>query len=382
MTQATTSRPPSAGTWMSAVLRVVLLAAALAVPLAAQSQSPAGAQSAVAVPSPAAQAQQQKAAAQAPQASAQGPGIAGLPGQHNISPAWRDVRSGKEHTTTTRGREAGVLIQSGGETWRQLRNGPISQIGGWLLVLVFAAIGVFYKLKGTIPLHEQPTGNKVRRFSDWERIVHWSTAISFCILAVSGLIILFGKHVLLPVIGYTLFAWLTQLAKGLHNFVGPVFILAAILLFAAFLRDNLPRAHDFIWVRKFGGLFSGEHVPSHRFNAGEKAWFWGGLAFLGIINGASGLVLDFPNFDQTRNTMQIAHLIHLGGALLFIAAALGHIYMGTLGVEGAYQAMRTGEVDEMWIKEHHQLWYDDWKAGKIRVVASAPEARSSVTASA
>ena len=291
---------------------------------------------------------------------------------YNNAPTWRDVRSGQEAYTSVKGPETGILIQSGGETWRQIRNGPVTMIGGWALVLMVLVIGAYYKLKGTILLHQALTGKKLPRFTPWERIVHWSTAISFSVLGISGLIILFGKHVLLPIIGYTLFSWLTQLAKGLHNFIGPLFIVCAVLLFFTFVKDNLPRAYDFIWVRKFGGLFSGEHVPCHRFNAGEKAWFWGGLATLGIVVGASGLVLDFPNFGQTRNTMQIASVIHMVGALLFILAALGHIYMGTLGTAGAYQAMRSGEVDETWAKEHHEYWYDDIKAGKIKSAATAP----------
>jgi len=290
---------------------------------------------------------------------------------YNNAPTWRDVRSGQEAYTAVKGPEAGVLIQSGGETWRRIRNGPVTVIGGWALVAMMLMIGAFYKIKGTIPLHDAPTGKKISRFSPWERIVHWSTAISFSILGISGLIILFGKHVLLPLIGHTLFAWLTQLAKGLHNFVGPLFILCALMLFFTFVKDNLPRVHDFIWVRKFGGLFSGEHVPSHRFNAGEKVWFWGGLATLGLVVGISGLVLDFPNFGQTRNTMQIANVVHMVGALMFTLGAFGHIYMGTVGVAGAYEAMRTGEVDETWAKEHHEYWYDDVKAGKIKPAAAA-----------
>lgn len=285
----------------------------------------------------------------------------------NNAPVWREIRAGEAHYTSTRGPEAGVLIQSEGETWRQLRNGPLSIIGGWALVLMVLVIGAYYAWKGTLPLHQPPTGKKIRRFSDWERLIHWSTAISFSVLAISGLVILFGKHVLLPVIGYTLFAWLTQISKLLHNFVGPLFILCSVCLFVTFVKDNVPRAYDWLWVRKFGGLFSGEHVPSHRFNAGEKAWFWGGLSLLGIVVGASGLVLDFPNFGQTRATMQIANVVHLVGALLFMLGALGHIYMGTLGVEGAYQAMRTGYADEAWIREHHEYWYEDVKSGRVKL---------------
>jgi formate dehydrogenase subunit gamma len=291
---------------------------------------------------------------------------------YNNAPTWRDVRSGQEAYTSVKGPETGILIQSGGETWRQLRNGPATMIGGWALVLMMLIIGAYYKVKGTIELRDPPTGRKIARFTHWDRIVHWSTAISFSVLGISGLIILFGKHLLLPLIGYTLFGWLTQLAKGLHNFIGPLFILCAVLMFITFVKDNLPRAYDFLWVRKLGGLFSGEHVPSHRFNAGEKAWFWGGLAFLGLIVSASGLVLDFPNFGQTRNTMQFANIVHMTGALMFIVAAMGHIYMGTIGMGGAYDAMRTGEVDEAWAKEHHEYWYNDVKSGKIKPASTAP----------
>ena len=131
---------------------------------------------------------------------------------YNNAPTWRDVRSGQEAYTSVKGPETGILIQSGGETWRQIRNGPVTVIGGWAVVAMLLVIGLFYKVKGSLALHEPPSGRQMQRFTDWERIVHWSTAISFCVLGISGLIILFGKFLLLPIIGYTLFAWLTQIA--------------------------------------------------------------------------------------------------------------------------------------------------------------------------
>jgi formate dehydrogenase subunit gamma len=207
--------------------------------------------------------------------------------------------------------------------------------------------------------------------------IHWTNATAFVILAISGLIMAFGKNLLLPLIGYTLFSWLSVLAKNLHNFIGPLFIVCMILMVFTFIRDNLWRT----WIRKFGGLFGNEEVASGKFNAGEKAWFWGGLLLCGVIVSATGLVLDFPNFDQTRGTMQLANIVHLTGASLFILGALGHIYMGTLGMAGAYDAMSRGYVDETWAKEHHRYWYNDIKAGKIPtapddVPASAPAARA------
>ena len=283
----------------------------------------------------------------------------------NNAPVWRDVRKeGQEHFTTVKGRETGVLVQSAGETWRQLRNGPITFYGGWLLVLVSVAIAALYFASGPIKLHEKPTGKLIERFSAAERWAHWVMGISFVVLGISGLIILFGKYVLLPVIGYTLFAWLTALAKNLHNFVAPLFMVSLVVFIIMFIKDNFPKAYDVQWVAKFWGFMTGRaHVPSGRFNAGEKAWFWGGVVVLCLIVSGSGLVLLFPNFDQVRSTMQQANIIHVVAGVLVIAASLGHIYMGTIGVEGAYQSMRTGYVDEIWAREHHQIWYDEVKSG-------------------
>jgi formate dehydrogenase subunit gamma len=190
------------------------------------------------------------------------------------------------------------------------------------------------------------------------------------VLGISGLVMFFGKHLLLPIMGYTLFAWLTVLCKNLHNFVGPFFIVATVIFVVLFIRDNLPRAYDLKWFAKSWAYLTGkEHVPSGRFNAGEKVWFWGGVVVLSVVVSWSGLILLFPNFDQTRAVMQEAWIWHAVAALIYIALSLGHIYLGTLGVEGAYQAMRTGYVDEVWAKEHHEIWYNEVKSGRRREAA-------------
>lgn len=281
---------------------------------------------------------------------------------YNNAPVWREVRGSVQGYTSIPAPEAGVLIQDGGQNWRALRNGKVSVIGGWALVAMVLVIAAFYMWRGTIQLHEAPSGRLLQRFSVIERMSHWATALTFCVLAVSGLIMAFGKAILIPVFGFTLFSWLAVVAKNLHNFLGPLFVLSCIVTFVVFVRDNLPKVVDLKWVASFGGLFSDGHVPSEKFNAGEKVWFWGGVTLLGLIVGVSGLILNFPNFGQTRATMQIANLVHLAGAVLFMLGALGHIYMGTLGVAGAYGAMKTGEVDEVWAKEHHEIWYHKAKA--------------------
>ena len=294
----------------------------------------------------------------------------------NNAPVWREVRSGQPNYTSIPGREAGVLVQpqarfpgqdgmtTAGEAWRKYRNGPITFYGGWLVVAVMAIIAAIYFVQGPIKLHDKPSGRMIERFSLAERWTHWIVAISFCVLGASGLLMLFGKYVLLPVIGHTLFGWLTSLAKNLHNFVAPLFIAGLLVFIVMYIKDNLPEKGDFAWILNGWKMFKGEHLPSGRFNAGEKAWFWGGVVVLCLIISASGLVLLFPNFEQLRVTMQQASVVHAIAAVLVISAGLGHIYMGTVGVEGAYGNMRDGVTDETWAREHHELWYNEVKGAK------------------
>ena len=202
-----------------------------------------------------------------------------------------------------------------------------------------------------------------------------SAVISFVVLALSGIVMLFGKYVILPWLGYTGFSWLTIVSKNLHNFVGPLFVFAIVVTFLIYVKDNFITSADIRWMAKFGGMFGGEEVPSGRFNGLEKAWFWLGLVALGVTMGVTGLILDFPNWNQGREAMQLANVVHLVAAVFFIAAGLGHIYMGTIGMEGAYRAMRDGYVDEEWAREHHALWYEEVKQGKRpeKIVAGAAQ---------
>lgn len=282
----------------------------------------------------------------------------------NNAPVWREVRSGEAHVTNVRGPETGVLIQTEGMTWRALRNGPVTLYGGILLLVVLASIFAFYKAKGPVTLHSAPTGRQVERFNRFERIVHWGTAISFMVLAITGLAILFGKHVIVPVLGHTAFGYLLILGKTLHNYLGPVFLGFTLVMIVIWARDNVWQACDAQWISKAGGLVSGEHVPSGRFNFGEKTWFWFGVTILGLVVAGSGLVLDFPNFGQLRETMMTFNLIHVIAAIVLMLLSFGHIYMGTIGVDGALDSMKSGQVDETWAREHHEHWYNDIKTGK------------------
>jgi len=299
----------------------------------------------------------------------------------NNAPMWRQVGlgvTGYSSLPLSQAPEAGNLIQkfvqypgsrltNAGEAWRQVRNNYLIPYGGSLLLIVLGAIALFYWRKGTLELHGAETGRQIERFTPFERSAHWANAIAFVALAISGLVMAFGKFFIQPVIGLTLFGWLTYALKNIHNFVGPLFAVSLVIVIVTFVRDNLPRAEDITWLLKGGGLLSGQEVPSHRFNAGEKLLFWGGVFFLGLIVVASGLLLDklVPGLVYERATMQLSHMVHATATLLMMAMFMGHIYMGTIGMRGAYSAMRDGQVDETWAKEHHELWYNDVKAGKI-----------------
>lgn len=299
----------------------------------------------------------------------------------NNAPMWRQVGQGVTGFSSlpaSQAPEAGNLIQpfvqypgsrytNAGDAWRQVRNNWIIPYGGSLLVIVAGAIALFYWRKGMIMLHGTETGRKIERFTPFERSAHWANAITFVALAVSGLVMAFGKFFLLPIMGSTLFGWLSYALKNLHNFAGPLFAVSLIIVFFTFLKDNMPSKEDITWLVKGGGLLSGQEVPSHRFNAGEKVVFWAGVLGLGFIVVASGLVLDklIPGLIYERGTMQIAHMVHAVATVVMMVMFMGHIYMGTVGMQGAYKAMRTGYVDETWAKEHHELWYDDVQAGKI-----------------
>ncbi len=182
----------------------------------------------------------------------------------------------------------------------------------------------------------------------------------------------FGQHVILPVIGQTLFGWLAYVLKNVHNFAGPVFAVSLIIVIITFVRDNLPAKGDLNWLLKGGGMFSGHEVKSGRFNAGEKVVFWAGVFVLGLVVVASGLVLDklIPGLVYERQTMQIAHMVHAVSNILMMVLFMGHIYLGWI-TEGALEGMKTGYVDETWAKEHHEGWLEDIQAGRIPAQRSA-----------
>lgn len=285
-------------------------------------------------------------------------------------PPWRGMDSG---LATIPGIERGVLIQGRGNAWRNLRP-PVLLAGGALLALSVAALGFFYLWRGPIVVSAPPTGRLIERFTVADRVAHWTMGISFVLQAITGLLLAAGRRLLIPLFGHELFSWIAIVCKDVHAFLGPLFMLSLVYFIARYFRDNLPRRHDIDWLREGGGMFTGKHVPSGRFNAGEKTLFWGLVCIFSGILCVTGLVMDFPNFEQGRSLMQDATLIHLAIAFLAIAASLFHMYLGTVGVKGAYRGMRDGLVDESWAREHHEIWYDEVKAGKARQHYAQPDA--------
>ncbi|OYW80629.1 MAG: formate dehydrogenase subunit gamma, partial [Polynucleobacter sp. 32-46-5] len=189
-------------------------------------------------------------------------------------------------------KEASVLIQRAGQQWRLIRNGVITVYGAWFLALAFFAVVAMYTLKGSIKLSEPLSGIKIKRFSAFDRVTHWTMAFSFVALAFTGLLILYGKYFALPLMGGVAYGAFLMVCKNIHNFAGPLFTLSIVIFFFLFVRKNLISEGDMAWLTSFGGMFSGKHVPAGFFNFGEKFWFWFGMVFLGLIISGSGFVLD------------------------------------------------------------------------------------------
>jgi formate dehydrogenase subunit gamma len=252
-------------------------------------------------------------------------------------------------------KRARVLIQPAGRAWDHFHEVTLHWLGAVVILGMIAVLALGYWLLGKIRISAGRSGKKVKRFNGFERFSHWLTAVSFVVLALTGLNITFGKFLLLPLIGPEAFSVLAQAGKYAHNFLGFSFMVGLFLIVALWLKDNIPKKVDVAWLKQGGGFIKSKHAPAGRFNAGEKMVFWLALG-AGTAVAVSGLLLLFPFYGTNIASMQFAQVVHAIVAVLFIALILAHIYIGTLGMEGAFEAMGTGEVDLNWAKEHHDQW--------------------------
>jgi formate dehydrogenase subunit gamma len=253
--------------------------------------------------------------------------------------------------------KAGVLEQPEGRSWRQFHGVTLRWIGAIAILGMLVVLVVFYLWRGMVRIEAGRSGRTIVRFNAFERFVHWMTATCFIILALSGLNITFGRPLLLPLLGLEAFAAWSQWAKYFHNYLSFPFTIGVILIFLMWIAGNIPNRVDVEWLKRGGGLVGRDHPPAYRFNAGQKGIYW-----IVVIGGAAvavtGYVLMFPFYGTTIGGMQLAQIIHGIVAMLFTAAMLAHIYIGTMGMEGAFEAMGTGEVDVSWAKQHHKLWLE------------------------
>jgi len=272
---------------------------------------------------------------------------------------WRVVREGVPGFTkvTTAGHK--ILILNSGENWREIRNGLLVRLSQLIIIAALVAMGLFYKFVGPDKLEKPRSGVKIERYTFRERILHWYTAVLFIIMAITGLGLLLGRIVLIPIFGHAVVSGFLQASKLLHNYCGPLLLIGILLEFFIWMRYNIPKKMDLEWFKSMGGMLgSGPRPHTGKVNGGEKGWFW--LIFIfGIAVGVTGVLLDFHVWGQTRFTMQLSHVIHVTAAVLFVTASFGHIYMGTLGVEGVFEGMWTGFIDAVWAQQHHDLWYEE-----------------------
>jgi formate dehydrogenase subunit gamma len=305
--------------------------------------------------------------------------VPGVPlGNQSDAEFWRALRQGDPGTVSAPNPAGGVLIQSEGDNWRAFRNGPLSTYGVWGLIGIVALLALFFVIRGRIRIEHGRSGATVTRFGFVERFTHWLTATCFVVLALSGLNILYGRYVLKPLIGPDALAWLTIGGKYAHNYLAFGFMIGLVLMLVLWIGHNLPNRYDLIWLAKGGGMFTkGTHPPAKKFNAGQKILFW--LVILGGVSvSLSGLMLIFPfqyeafgpTFEWVNwaagtalptslgalHEMQLAQLWHAIMGLFLTIVIIGHIYIGTIGMEGAFDAMGSGEVDTNWAREHHSVW--------------------------
>jgi len=276
---------------------------------------------------------------------------------------WREVRRGNAGYSAVTGQETDVLIQSEGQTWRELRDGPVLHLGLWGVGSILVVLAIYHLMTGGYKLQGR-TGRKVPRWPGIDRFIHWYTAVLFLVLAITGLSLLWGRTLLIPIMGKEAFAAWANMAKPVHDYLSLFFTAGLLVMLIKWFHHNIWKSYDFKWLVSGGGYLGGSgHPPAGFANAGEKLLFYT-LIFAGGAMVVSGLYLLFPNWGTERAGMQLANVIHGASSLICFMFICLHIYLATIGSEGALEGMVHGEVDEQYAKQHHPLWYDEIMKGK------------------
>lgn len=290
------------------------------------------------------------------------------------SDLWRAVRQRDvdiRGISQVKGPNAETLINVKGQEWRDFRREKLIPYTMYVLGGVLAIIVLFRLIRGKIKIKAGRSGRRIKRFTGFQRFVHWSVAITFVILGITGVILTLGRFGLLPLVGKEAFGTIAILGRTIHNYLGPVFAILLVIMLFTFIKGNFANWTDIKWFAKGGGLFGG-HASAGRYNGGEKLWYW-----LAMIVGAavivSGLIIGFPFFGMSQEDIKFYQIIHSIAAIGILAVSFGHIFMGTFAMEGAFEAMQTGYCDENWAKEHHDLWYEELKEQGIEYEGAVKE---------
>ena len=323
-------------------------------------------------------------------------------GSKSDADLWRAIKGGDRGNVSIPDAKAGVMVQQQGEVWRNVHNVTVPKFGAYVILGMIGLLALFFAIRGRLRISSGRAGITITRFTMLERAGHWLTASSFVILALTGLNILYGRSLLIPLIGKEAFAVITEGGKYIHNYVAFAFIAGLVFIFVNWVANNIPNRHDLVWLAKGGGLLvPGVHPPARKFNAGQKIIFW--LTILGGVSvSLSGWALLFPfSTSFMTHTFDLFHLVGLhpaewlglpeppyspmmeqqmnqvwhGLMALFLTAVIvAHIYIGTVGMEGGFDAMGSGEVDLNWAREHHNLWVEELEANLDREAEKGREA--------
>ena len=191
------------------------------------------------------------------------------------------------------------------------------------------------------------------RYTAAERVNHWVVAISFVLLALSGLAFFHPS-----------FFFMTNLFGGgpwtriLHPYIGVVMAIGFLVMFLRFWQLNIIKERDVEWLKNVGALVNGEHEkmpPVEKYNGGQKVLFWLlVLCMLGLT--ITGVAMWRAWWNLPVTVVRIGSLVHALCAFGLIGLIIAHVY-AAIWTKGTIRAMTRGTVTRAWARFHHPLWF-------------------------